>query len=227
MILRKKIILYLISFLFFLMFVEQSYSNQNKIIGEKNYYHEYEAFNNDNTINVVIEIPAGDNDKWELWKKDGSIRWEYQNNSFRKIKYLPYISNYGFIPQTLFSKDIGGDGDPIDVIVLDQRLERGSVIKCKILGVMNMSDEGFNDSKIIAVSLNSNVFNASIINNLNDLKLNYPGALEIIEIWFRNYKLSNNIVINGYGNINEANKLINDSIKPYKLIKGFWENNKK
>ena len=224
---KKKISLIIFLSLPFFLLKSQSFSLENKITGKKNFFHEYNAFNNDGTINVIVEIPAGDNDKWELWKKDGSIRWEFQNNSFRKIKYLPYISNYGFVPQTLFSKEIGGDGDPIDVILLGERLKRGSVIKGKILGVINMKDEGSFDSKIVAVNQNSFVFNSSILNNFDDLSKNYPGALEIIEIWFQNYKLNNNIIINGYGSVNDAKNLINKSAEPYKLIKGFWENNKK
>ena len=224
---KKKISLIIVLNLLLFLPKSQSFSLENKITGEKNFFHEYNAFNNDGTINVIVEIPAGDNDKWELWKKDGSIRWEFQNNSFRKIKYLPYISNYGFVPQTLFSKEIGGDGDPVDVILLGERLERGSVIKSKIIGVINMKDEGRLDSKIVAINQNSYVFNSSIINNFNDLNRNYPGALEIIELWFQNYKLNNNILIIGYGNVNDAKNLINKSKEPYKLIKGFWENNKK
>ncbi len=224
---KKKISLIIFLGLLFFLLKSQSFSLENKITGKKNFFHGYNAFNADGTINVIVEIPAGDNDKWELWKKDGSIRWEFQNNSFRKIKYLPYISNYGFVPQTLFSKEIGGDGDPIDVILLGERLKRGSVIKGKILGVINMKDEGRLDSKIVAVNQNSFVFNSSILNNFDDLSKNYPGALEIIEIWFRNYKLNNNNIINGYGSVNDAKNLINKSAEPYKLIKGFWENNKK
>tara|TARA_Y100000816_G_scaffold71135_1_gene47695 strand:+ start:905 stop:1588 length:684 start_codon:yes stop_codon:yes gene_type:complete len=224
---KKKISLIIVLNLLLFLPKSQIFSLENKITGEKNFFHEYNAFNNDGTINVIVEIPAGDNDKWELWKKDGSIRWEFQNNSFRKIKYLPYISNYGFVPQTLFSKEIGGDGDPIDVILLGERFERGSIIKGKILGLINMKDEGRLDSKIVAVNQNSFVFNSSILNNFDDLNVNYPGALEIIEIWFQNYKLNNKILINGYGSVNDAKNLINKSVDPYKLIKGFWENNKK
>ena len=224
---KKKISLIIFLSLLFFLLKSQSFSLENKITGKKNFFHEYNAFNTDGTINVIVEIPAGDNDKWELWKKDGSIRWEFQNNSFRKIKYLPYISNYGFVPQTLFSKEIGGDGDPVDVILLGERFERGSVIKGKILGLINMKDEGRLDSKIVAVNQNSFVFNSSIVNNFDDLNANYPGALEIIEIWFQNYKLNNKILINGYGSVNDAKNLINKSVDPYKLIKGFWENNKK
>ena len=209
---KNKISLIIVLNLIFFLIKSQSFSLENKIIGEKNFFHEYNSFNDDGTINVIVEIPAGDNNKWELWKKDGSIRWEFQNNSFRKIHYLPYISNYGFVPQTLFSKEIGGDGDPVDVILLGEREKRGSIIKGKILGLINMEDEGSLDSKIVAVNQNSFVFNSSIINNFDDLNKNYPGALEIIEIWFQNYKLNNNILINGYGSVNDAKNLINKSV---------------
>ena len=90
-----------------------------------------------------------------------------------------------------------------------------------------MEDEGSFDSKIVAVNQNSFVFNSTILNNFDDLSKNYPGALEIIEIWFQNYKLNNNIIINGYGSVNDAKNLISKSAEPYKLIKGVWENNKK
>ena len=85
-----------------------------------------------------------------------------------------------------------------------------------------MKDEGSFDSKIVAVNQNSFVFNSSILNNFDDLSKNYPGALEIIEIWFQNYKLNNNIIINGYGSVNDAKNLINMSAEPYKLIKGVY-----
>ena len=85
----KKISLIILLNLVIFLLKSQSLSFENKIIGDKNFFHEYNSTNNDGTINVIVEIPAGDNDKWELWKKDGTIRWEFQNNSFRKIKYLP------------------------------------------------------------------------------------------------------------------------------------------
>ena len=76
-----------------------------------------------------------------------------KNNSFRLIRYIPYVSNYGFVPQTLQPTDQGGDGDPIDVILIGERFDRGSIIKSKILGVLKMKDEGMIDNKIIAIPL--------------------------------------------------------------------------
>ena len=44
----------------------------------------------------------------------------------REVKYLGYPGNYGMIPRTLLPKELGGDGDPLDVIVLGPAVERGS-----------------------------------------------------------------------------------------------------
>ena len=198
-------------------------SNANdKIIGKKNYLHEYSSFNDDETINVVVEIPAGDNQKWEVSKVDGTIRREFSNNSFRTIKYLPYVANYGFIPQTLESKSNGGDGDPIDVILLGEKIDRGEVIKAKILGIMLMMDSGEIDNKVIAVPLNSKIFIPSNLENLDDLKKNYPGVLEILEIWFSNYKAPGQVEIRGYDKKSKAVKIIEASKKPYEILKGYW-----
>lgn len=104
---------------------------KDKITGQKNFLHSYEALKKDQTINVVIEIPAGSNEKWEVSKVDGTLRWNFSNNSYQVIKYLPYVANYGFIPQTIYSKKLGGDGDPIDVILLGKKIKRGKVINSK------------------------------------------------------------------------------------------------
>lgn len=209
-----------------LFFSFTSYSLGNnlkiKIVGEKNFLHEIETFNEDGSVNVVIEIPAGDNDKWEVSKIDGSLRWERKNNSFRLIRYIPYVSNYGFVPQTLQPTDKGGDGDPVDVILIGEKFKRGSIIKSKIIGVLKMSDEGMADNKIIAIPLTSKVIQSNNIQNIDDLNKNYPGILDILSIWFKNYKVSGQVQIEGYDNVKEALKIIKISKKPYEVLRGYW-----
>ena len=73
---------------------------------------------------------------------------------------MPYVSNYGFIPQTIYSKEMGGDGDPLDVILIGERFPRASVIKSKIIGIIKMRDQGQKDDKIIAVPAESKIFNS-------------------------------------------------------------------
>ena len=51
---------------------------------------------------------------------------------------------------------------------------------------------------------------------------NYPGVLDILSIWFKNYKFSGQVEIEEYDNIKEAMKIINNSKKPYEVLKGYW-----
>lgn len=212
--------------LFYLIFGVTSYSTENetktKIVGKKNFLHQIETFNTDGSINVVIEIPAGENDKWEVSKQDGSLRRERSNNSFRVIKYLPYVSNYGFIPKTLQPMNMGGDGDPVDVILLGKRYERGVIVRSKVLGVMIMTDAGKIDNKIVAIPRDSKIFFHEKINSLDDLKRNYPGVLEILKIWFKNYKRTGQVEIRGYDNRLNAIEIIKTSQNPYEVLRGYW-----
>ena len=55
------------------------------------------------------------------------------------------------ISRTLLPKELGGDGDPLDVLVLGRALPRGSVVETKVLGVLKLLDRGEQDDKILAV----------------------------------------------------------------------------
>ena len=94
-------------------------------------------------INVIIEIPA----------RAGSIKYEIDKDSGAVVvdRFIPvamyYPLHYGFMPHT-----IGGDDDPIDVLVLSEHdLVPGCVVRCRPIGVLNMEDESGQDEKIIAV----------------------------------------------------------------------------
>lgn len=159
---------------------------ENTVNSSINLLHEIVPFTSDSLINVVIEIPAGTNQKWEVNKVTGQIEWEQITaDSFRVINYLPYPANYGFVPQTLLPEGSGGDGDPVDVFVLGESIERGNVVTCKIIGVIEMTDNREYDSKFIALPVQSHW---KKINSLKELKQNYPGVMDILRIWLLNYK---------------------------------------
>ena len=186
------------------------YETEFKLVSNKNYLKDFDAINSDNTINVVIEIPSGTNDKWEVSKKDGSIEWEFKKGKPRVVKYLPYVTNYGMIPKTLLNKDQGGDGDPLDVILLGPAYKRGSIVKAKVIGTMKMLDGGEIDDKILAISSDS-IFNSKV-NNVNDLDKNFAGVTEMLKIWFENYKGPGEIEVTGFEDKKESLKIIRNSI---------------
>ena len=93
-------------------------------------------------INVIIEIPKGSNNKYEIDKDTGLIKLDRANYTSSA-----YPFDYGFVPQTLWEDD-----DPLDVIVLTTYpLSPGILVTVRPVAVMDMIDSGEGDAKIIAV----------------------------------------------------------------------------
>jgi len=168
-------------------------SIENNAIEKSGFLQGIAPFTEDSLVNVVIEISAGTNQKWEANKTTGLIEWQRVTpDSLRIIDYLAYPANYGFVPQTLLSKDGGGDGDPVDVFVLGPAIERESVASVRIIGIIHMLDDGESDSKLLAVDADSPVLN---VKSLAILEEKYPGVVDIIKLWLLNYKGTNRIEI--------------------------------
>jgi len=96
-----------------------------------------------NDVNVIIEIPAlSEPVKYEVDKDSGAL-WV---DRFMGTA-MHYPCNYGFVPKTL-----GDDGDPVDVLVVTPiPLKAASVIRCRVVGVLDMTDESGRDEKLLAV----------------------------------------------------------------------------
>lgn len=93
-------------------------------------------------MNVIIEIPRGSNNKYEVDKETGLIKLDRANYSSAAFPY-----DYGFVPQTLWD-----DGDPLDVILLTTfPLFPGILVTARPVAVIDMVDDGDSDYKIIAV----------------------------------------------------------------------------
>ena len=215
---NRKLFVFLCTFLA-ILFACETIENQDivSVQNGKNHfskdsiidYANVSPFDKDSLLQAVIEIPAGTIDKWELNKSNGQLEWEIVNGKPRKVHYLGYPGNYGFIPQTSLSKDHGGDGDPLDVLILGPAVERGSIQKCKIIGVLKLTDHGENDHKIIAVSQNSEMY---IVNDILEMENEFDGVLDIIVIWFKNYKGQSLLKSKGYRGKAEAISIINQAI---------------
>mgnify|MGYP001767047003 FL=1 len=98
---------------------------------------------------VVIEIPKGSKNKYELDKETGLLRLD-------RVLYsaVYYPADYGFIPRTYCD-----DGDPLDVLVLSQEpVYPLTIVEARAIGVMRMRDEKGIDDKIVAVSVHDPAF---------------------------------------------------------------------
>ncbi len=94
-------------------------------------------------MNVIIEIPKGSHNKYEIDKKTGVIKLDRVLHSAQD-----YPFDYGFVPQTLWD-----DGDALDVVLLTTHsLAPGILVPARMIGILHMTDGGEADEKIIAVA---------------------------------------------------------------------------
>ncbi|MEL7161145.1 MAG: inorganic diphosphatase [Bacteroidota bacterium] len=138
-------------------------------------------------LNVIVEIPAGTNHKIEFKPERGFANDTLAGGATRIVNFLPYPGNYGFVPSTLMDASKGGDGDPLDVLVLAESLPTGTKIATRPIAALLLRDRGEIDTKIIAVPVDSTlrVFD---VENFLEFSLEHNAALRIIENWFLHYK---------------------------------------
>ncbi len=158
-------------------------------------------------FNAVIEIPAGTNKKFEYNKKTQTFEVDNKNGKDRVIQFLPYVGNYGYMPSTFSDPNKGGDGDALDVLVLSESVDTGSIIEINPIAILKLIDDGEIDYKIIAIPIDESkrIINA---NTYTDLSKNFVEVKTIIELWFLNYNKDDHCLIKGWGDEKEAIKEI-------------------
>lgn len=135
---------------------------------------------NSELCNVVIETPKGSRNKFD---------YDPQLGLFRLGGVLPlgavFPFDFGFVPST-----VGGDGDPLDVLVLmDEPAFTGCLVAARLIGVIEAEqtehDETTRNDRLIAVSANSR--NHYDIHSLDDINAN---RIDEIEHFFVSYNAS-------------------------------------
>ncbi len=157
-------------------------------------------------INVIIEIPKGSHNKYEIDKETGLIGLDRAN-----YNSAPYPFDYGFAPQTLWH-----DGDALDVIVLTTYpLDVGVLVAVRPVAVMEMIDSGENDYKVIAVPVNDKRWED--VQNLEDLNKH---NLKEYQHFFETYKALKGkptpVEIQGFKGKEDALAAVKESVELYK-----------
>jgi inorganic pyrophosphatase len=134
-------------------------------------------------VNAVIEIPAGTSDKRQYNAATNTFPVDLRHGVPRRIKFLPYPANYGFIPGTRMDKARGGDGDALDIFVLCGAVPSGTVLEVDPIGIIELLDAGERDDKVIALPLDPalRTVEASDILGLPQ------AARDILVAWLLNY----------------------------------------
>ncbi len=154
----------------------------------------------------VVEIPKGSINK---------IEYNRDLHTFELDRVDPEIfpkpTNYGFIPQTL-----DDDGDELDtLIVADESLPLGVVVKAKIIGVLKFEDDGELDHKIICVP-DDNRNNGNLINSVDDLGEKWKEKISYHFNHYKDLKKAGTTNVIGFGDISEAKEVIEECIERYK-----------
>lgn len=181
------------------------------IQGERNFLSGWDAKTSDGSVRAVVEIPAGRLDKWEV-KEDGLLHWDIEDGKPRLVRYLGYPVNYGMVPRTVLSAEHGGDGDPLDIIVLGPSVPRGSVVETRVIGILLLTDRGEIDDKMLAVAKGTAFED---VQDLADLEQRFPGVTQILQSWFVNYKGPGKMEARGFAGRDEALATLEQAIADY------------
>lgn len=140
-------------------------------------------------VHAYIELTPFDRVKYEIDKETGYLRVDRPH---RASSVPPNL--YGFIPKTFCGKRVAAlsdltdvaDGDPLDICVISERpINQPEVIlNAKVVGGLQMIDQGEADDKIIAVLANDNLY--AHIEDISELPTVY---VERLRHYFSTYKM--------------------------------------
>jgi len=156
---------------------------------------------------VIIEIPKGSTNKYELDKETGLLRLD-------RVLYsaVYYPADYGFIPRTYCD-----DGDPLDALVLGQEpVYPLTIVEARAIGVMRMRDEKGVDDKIVAISVRDPWFA-----HYTDKTQLPPHVLRQVRRFFQDYKVLENkqVVVDELQGPTEAIAIIRDALELYRRLR--------
>lgn len=154
-------------------------------------------------INVIVEIPKGSKNKYEIDKETGLIKLD---RAMKTSQDYPF--DYGFVPQSLWD-----DGDALDVILLTTYpLYPGILVEARPVAVMRMIDGGEGDDKIIAVPKDDPRWDE--VKDVSDVNKH---TLKELQHFLETYKSIENksVVIDGYEGKEAAYEAVRKGLKMY------------
>lgn len=168
-----------------------------------NYWHDIEPGSKEE-INVIIEIPKGSKNKYEIDKATGLIALDRAMHTSQD-----YPFDYGFVPQTYWE-----DEDALDAVVLTTYpLAPGILVRVRPVAVMSMVDSGEGDDKLIAVPTEDPRFD-----DIKDLADINKHTLKEIEHFFSTYKKlqKKEVTVNGFKGAKDAAAAFEKGVAMYK-----------
>ena len=156
---------------------------------------------------VVVEVPMGSKNKYELDKETGLLRLD-------RVLYsaVHYPADYGFIPRTYCD-----DGDPLDALVLgNEPVFPLTIVQARAIGVMRMRDEKGIDDKVLAVSVRDPSFA-----DYTDKSQLPAHVLRQVRQFFEDYKVLENrqVVVDDLLGPEQAVVVIREALELYRRLR--------
>ena len=156
-------------------------------------------------LNVIIETPKGSRNKFQYDQELGIFKL---GGALPLGTVFPF--DFGYVPSTR-----GGDGDPLDVLVLmDEPAFSGCLVPSKLIGVIEAEQtegqETTRNDRLIAVAANSR--NHSHVRFLGDLNQNLVHEIERFFVSYNETKGKKFAVLGRFGP-DRATTLVKASLK--------------
>jgi len=172
----------------------------------------FEAFHDDEELNVVIETPQGSRNKYTYDEKLGLFKLGGVLPSGASFPF-----DFGFVPST-----VGGDGDPLDVLVLmDEPAFAGCLVRTRLVGVIEAEQterdgETMRNDRLIGVASD-----ARLHTRVRTLESLGPTLLEEIEHFFVSYNQIKGKTFEPLGRFGpkRARELVEEGMKRFRQSK--------
>lgn len=155
-------------------------------------------------FNVIIEIPKGSSNKYEIDKETGLIKLD-------RVLYSAvfYPTDYGFLPQTYYE-----DGDALDALVLaTYPFLPGIIVQSRPVGMIKMVDNGEKDDKLIVVPVDDPRFRK--IKDMKDLNDHFKQEIKNFLETYKNLE-GKEVKVTGLRGVKDALDLVKKGILMYK-----------
>lgn len=171
-----------------------------------NLLHDIPAGDPAKLVNVVIEIPVGSRIKYE-YDKDLQI---IKADRFLYTAFT-YPFNYGFIPGTWSE-----DEDPLDIVVVSsETVSTGTLIECRIIGMLETEDEEGKDAKLIAVPKAKVDPVFAKVETVSDLPESMVNKIKHFYETYKSIEPGKWVKVSGWSDKETAVKTVTDAISRY------------
>jgi len=157
-------------------------------------------------INVIVEIPKGSKNKYEIDEQTGAI---FLDRTLYSAVYFPF--EYGTMPQTASE-----DGDPLDIVLLaTEPTFSGCVVKARPIGVLLMEDEAGIDNKVVVVPKTKLDPRFEHIKEYTDLTEHQQKEIKEFFETYKRLEPNKFVKITGWEGIEKAKEIILKSVEKY------------